>query len=222
VGPDLSILKTHLLPEEHCYNNCSHNDRKFEVGQHLTSIILVRNNPQADAVEKGNPIIVTDVIPIGLSDIHAYGQDWNINVSDEYSPALVTATYGGSYPVGPDTTMPPIYVNGKLTQDAVPSLTDSAMVNVPGDVDTTNNIATDTVFVLQSNHQHNNHHRQDHSNSQHNNNRQDHGNNQHNNNRQDHGNSQHNNNDTSTAASSNSTSSSYPALPHTGSDPFTT
>jgi uncharacterized repeat protein (TIGR01451 family) len=216
MGTDLSIIKTHFSPGQHCSsnNNCGNNDKKFEVGQQLTSIISVSNSAQTDAVEIGNPVVVTDIIPVGLSDIHAYGQDWNIKVSDEYSPALVIATYAGSYPIWPGTAMPPIYVNGTLTQDAVPSLTDSAVVDVAGDVNNVNNIATDTAYVLQSNQHHNNDHQRD--NSQH------HNNNQHHKKDQQHPNNDSNSSNNNNSNNSSSSRSSYPILPYTGSDPFAT
>ncbi len=63
-----------------------------------------------------------------------------------FKPASMTATYTGS-PVLAGNAFPPITVTGTFNSNAVPSLTATASVTVPGDVDSTNNSTTFTASV---------------------------------------------------------------------------
>jgi hypothetical protein len=104
----------------------------------------------AGSVTTPNTIIVTDVIPAGISNIRAFGQDWNITLSAATHSTILTAVYQGNYPVMSGENLPTIIVRGQLMPVADPGLTTVATVGVPGDRNPLNNMAIDTVFVHQS------------------------------------------------------------------------
>jgi len=133
-GVDLAISKTNL------------GGTSAQVGQ-ATSFNLVVSNVGTSPVVAPNPIIVTNVLPVGLSNVSATGTNWAITLSSPTSPNTITATYTGPYPVNPGQSLPPITITGTFTSAAVPSVTCSATVRTPGDTNPANNTATDTVQV---------------------------------------------------------------------------
>ncbi|GCE26372.1 hypothetical protein KDA_18560 [Dictyobacter alpinus] len=159
-------------------------------------------------------ITVQDVIPLGASHVHAYGTNWTFSISDKTSPTVIDAHYTGTDPLGPNQTLPVITITAELTDDAVPSLTDTATVDVPGDVNTDNNTAAFTVYV-QGEEQNNNsdHQNNDHQNNDHHNNNNEINNN--NNNSSNNENVQH----SSEHQNHQQQHHHYPGLPLTGSDP---
>ncbi|GCE26365.1 hypothetical protein KDA_18490 [Dictyobacter alpinus] len=164
-------------------------------------------------------ITVQDVIPLGASHVHAYGTNWTFSISDKTSPTVIDAHYTGTDPLGPNQTLPVITITAELTDDAVPSLTDTATVDVPGDVNTDNNTAAFTVYAHgeeqnnNSDHQNNDHQNNDHQNTDHHNNNNEVNNN--NNNSSNNENVQH----SSEHQNHQQQHHHYPGLPLTGSDP---
>ncbi len=139
--PDLSVVKINLGGDH------------FKVGDRVTYVIIVSNGSENAPV--GSPITVSDVIPLGLSNIEVKAPDWHISVSDHTSPAVITANYNGSFPVAPGQILSPITISGTLNENAVPSLTGTATVATLGDINEGNNTATDTIFVNDNSHQDN-------------------------------------------------------------------
>ncbi|MBA2393973.1 MAG: hypothetical protein H0V70_14680 [Ktedonobacteraceae bacterium] len=94
------------------------------------------------------PLTVTDQIPGGFNNIAASGTDWSVNLDTTTSPATMTATYTGTTPISPGTTLSSITLTGILTDQAVESLTNSATLSLQGDADSTNDTAS---AVIQAN-----------------------------------------------------------------------
>jgi uncharacterized repeat protein (TIGR01451 family) len=120
----------------------------FKVGDKVTYVIVVSNLSSGDPVVAPNTISVSDVLPLGLTDIKVDvdNSQWSYTSGDTNGPALLTVNYVGSYPVAAGQTLAPITITGKLTNDAVPYVTNTATVDTAGN-STVNNSATDTVFV---------------------------------------------------------------------------
>jgi uncharacterized repeat protein (TIGR01451 family) len=120
------------------------------VGDKVTYFLNAQNMDNAGSVTTPNTIIVTDVIPAGVSNVYAFGRDWNITLSATTHSTILTAVYQGEYPVMSGANLPAIIVRGQLMPVADPGLTTVATVGVPGDRNPLNNMAIDTVFVHQS------------------------------------------------------------------------
>lgn len=144
--PDLFISKTHL-----------NGNRVFRVGQRVTFLVVVGDTPTAGPVPVGSTITVTDVLPEGLRNIQVNAQGWHINTSNNRSPSVITATFNGG--VQPGQLLPVIRISGELTNQAVPSFTNTATVDVKDDACPENNTATDTICVERQQH-HQQHHQQ--------------------------------------------------------------
>ena len=142
-APDLSIVKVNLKGNH------------FKVGDKVTYVIIV-SNPLVDG-EVTSPITVTDIIPLGLSDITVKAPLWNTSVSYDTSPAVITADYNGDLPVVAGEVLSPISVTGTLNENAVPSLTDTTTVDTLDNIGD-NNTSTDTILVSPSNNHHRHHH----------------------------------------------------------------
>ncbi|GCE10803.1 DUF11 domain-containing protein [Tengunoibacter tsumagoiensis] len=158
--PDFSIVKTHLKGEN------------FTVGDTVTYQLEVSSELTGGTEYVPNSIIVTDVLPVGFKDLSAAGSGWDIHLTSSIGPAVLTATYIGSYPIPSGEALPTIQVSGTLTNDASSRLTNTALVESTGDGDPSNNVAIDTIFVQhpQQNNQNNNHQNQNNQNNQNNNN----------------------------------------------------
>jgi len=135
-APALAIVKVNL------------NGDRFKVGDKVTYVIVVENLSSGAPVVAPNTISVSDVLPLGLTDIKVGvdGSQWNYASGDNNGPALLTVDYVGNYPVAPGQVLAPITITGKLTNDAVPYVTNTATVDTAGNI-IVNNSATDTVFV---------------------------------------------------------------------------
>ncbi|GCE04751.1 DUF11 domain-containing protein [Dictyobacter aurantiacus] len=148
--PDLQIVKSSLGGDH------------FRVGDDVTFFIAVSNVSDSASVDDPSIIMVNDVIPIGLNNIHVEGKNWHFNVSDHNSPSVIDASFTGSAPLMPGQTLPVITITGRLTNDAVPTLTDTATVDLDGDsdVNTDNNTVMYTICVKKQHHHHQqeNHH----------------------------------------------------------------
>ncbi|GCE30515.1 hypothetical protein KDA_59990 [Dictyobacter alpinus] len=205
----------------HQNTNKSSNDDKhsaddyvFQVGDTVTYTLIVTNAETAGPVVAPNQVTVSDIIPLGEKNLQASGSGWTFTISSTTSPAVITATFVGPYPVRAGESLPPITITAILTSDAVPAITDTATVATPGNRGV-NSTATDTVFVeAQQNQQHE---EIDHnktvksSNDVSNNN---------NNNNDDRNHTEYNNEgNTPTTHRTHSHRNGTPGLPLTGSDP---
>ncbi len=131
--PDLAIAKT------------TEGGDSYLVGQSVTFDLLVTN---VSNVPVSNAISVIDSMPAGFTNLVVDGGgSWNITIPAETSPVEIRATYKGAFPVPAGQQLPVIRVRGLLTSAAVPSLTNVAMVNSPGDSNASNNTARKTLSV---------------------------------------------------------------------------
>ncbi|HEY4036818.1 MAG TPA: hypothetical protein VGL94_22905 [Ktedonobacteraceae bacterium] len=131
--PNLFISKSHLGGDH------------FQVGDDVTFIIVVGNDSHAGPTT--STITVSDSVPIGMHNLRASGHGWDITTSDTKSPAIIIAKYLGNDPVYGGEILPAIKISGKLTEETVPRLTNTARVHTGCDCDTSNNKAIDTIFV---------------------------------------------------------------------------
>jgi uncharacterized repeat protein (TIGR01451 family) len=121
-APDLIFSKTHLGGDT------------FNVGDSITYVMTVRNRAGAGSVPGGMPVVVTDNVPAGLSDVSADGgPDWQITITPNKNGTTVKATYIGLYPIAPGTTLAEIRVTGTINENAVGGFVNGASVNAPGD-----------------------------------------------------------------------------------------
>ena len=116
----------------------------------VTFIIVVGNDSHASSTT--STITVLDNIPVGMRNLRVSGHDWDITISHTKSPARITATYRGNRSINGGETLPAIKISGKLTEDAIPHLTNTTTVHTKCDCDLSNNKATDTIFVKQARH----------------------------------------------------------------------
>ncbi len=193
--PDVAIALTHEGGDH------------FKKDQKITYQLQVQDVVVTGPVTLADSIKVTFVVPVGLRQIMVSGQSWDMSLSATMSPAVLTATYIGPYPALPGQLLPPIFVTGQLTEDAIPSLTTTATVGTPGDSNPANNIAFDTVFVKQTQ-------QECEQQNDDNCNKKDHGQSHQKNQKQ----SSHNNNNQG-SSKSNDKRSTYPTLPDTGGSP---
>jgi hypothetical protein len=113
----------------------------------VTYTLSVHTAPHTGIIRRGIPVTFTDRVPVGLSHIIAKGDHWIIRVSSKLSPALVSGTYQGSYPIDPGTTLPAVTIQGTISPRVSRVLTDSAAVIVWGNADKVHSrtIVSDTV-----------------------------------------------------------------------------
>lgn len=100
----------------------------------VTYRLTIRNAADGGIIRTRIPVLFTDIIPRGLSNITATGDYWDTKVRATVRP-MVTGIYRGSYPVPANTTLPAITITGMVTADADNILTDSASVYVRGNRD---------------------------------------------------------------------------------------
>ncbi len=133
--PDLTIAKTVV------------GGNAFQVGNSVSYHLQASSTNVGGPVIASQAITVTDPLAAGLTNITATGSGWTYIVSATTSPATVTATYNGAYPVAPGTTLPLITITGTLTGAAINGLSNTATVGTGGDSDSTNNAATANIQV---------------------------------------------------------------------------
>ena len=134
--PDLSVNQTSI------------GTSPFVNGQQLGYVLSVKNERTIGLITSQNLIHLTEVIPVGLTDVSvSAGSGWRIVQSSTTSPLLIRATYTGSYPVTPGTTFAPIFVIGKIAAGSISSITCTAVIGVSGDLNPRNNLANNTAFV---------------------------------------------------------------------------
>ena len=117
-APDLFIVKTHTNP--------------FVTGTNATYSIAVGNN----GVTSIGPITVTDTLPATLTFVSAGGVSWSCAAAGQ----VVTCTSPASIPGSITLIVRP-------GVDAVPAVTNNALVSGGGDCDVTNNATADVAVV---------------------------------------------------------------------------
>ncbi|GCE30541.1 hypothetical protein KDA_60250 [Dictyobacter alpinus] len=135
VGPDLMLVHTNLYGDH------------ATVGDKVDFVIVVAKTRAAEAIPNSKSISVDEVMPLGLRNLQATGKDWLITLSDTVSPAVMHAQYIGKIGSHSTINLAPIAITGELTNDALPILTSTAAVDIPGDPATDNNLASSTLLV---------------------------------------------------------------------------
>ncbi|MFH1984954.1 MAG: C25 family cysteine peptidase [Pseudomonadota bacterium] len=129
-GADLSITKTH--------------SGTFARGANGTFTIRATNN--GPAAQTAN-IVVTDIIPSGMTYVSSTGTGWSVNVVG----STVTWTYAASAgsPVAAGTILPAITLTVAVAGGAPATIQNTATVDLGvGENNPGNNTATDTVSIL--------------------------------------------------------------------------
>ena len=124
-GPNLTITKSHT--------------GNFTQGQTGTYTLTVSNT---GASPTSGPISVTDSLPTGLTSTAATGDGWSCTAGGQ----SVTCTR--SDPLAPGASYPPITLTVQVAADALASVTNTAMVAGGGDVDSSNNSASDPTTII--------------------------------------------------------------------------
>jgi uncharacterized repeat protein (TIGR01451 family) len=106
----------------------------------VTYTLTIRNAADGGIIRKRIPILFTDIIPKGLSNIRVTGDYWETQVRTTVRP-MITGRYRGNYPVPANTTLPAITITATITSDAGDMLTNSASVHVQGNRDRGHNQA---------------------------------------------------------------------------------
>lgn len=101
----------------------------------VTYTLTMRSATHAGTIHSGVPITLMDILPQGLSNISANGNHWNTQVGFKYTRFVVSGTYKGNYPIAPGATLPIVTIKGTITRDANNMITNTALVNVPGNTD---------------------------------------------------------------------------------------
>ena len=130
VAPDLTIAKTHQGGAA----------GQFSQGQTgATYTILVGNSGQ---IASTGTVTVTDNIPSGLTLVSMAGAGWTCG--KPVNPANVCTR---TDPVAPSATYPAITVTANVASNAPAVVTNTAIVSGGGEVNTSNDTATDTTSV---------------------------------------------------------------------------
>ncbi len=119
----------------------------FFLGQPINYNLAVTNLPTGLA--ENQQITVSDVFPLGLTNLVATGNSWTFSFTNAVSPAVLTATYNGPYPVAPGATLPAISISGDLQSSALPVYTTAAFVGSADDPNPVLNTSVDVINVLQ-------------------------------------------------------------------------
>ena len=124
-GPNLTITKSHT--------------GNFTQGQTGTYTLTVSNT---GASPTSGPIAVTDSLPSGLASTAATGTGWSC------TPGGQSVTCTRSDPLAPGASYPPITLTVEVAANAPASVTNTAMVAGGGDVDSSNNSASDPTTII--------------------------------------------------------------------------
>ncbi|GCE22624.1 hypothetical protein KDK_64240 [Dictyobacter kobayashii] len=144
----VTAIATPLVPAPDLYLHLLRlSESHLKAGKKLTYVLIAGNSAGAARISKKNSIVIMEVVPLGLTHLKAQGRHWKISLSDTVSPAVLTATYDGTYPVKADTTLAPIFFSGMLNADAEPSITTTASIDAPGNTNALDSTATDTAFI---------------------------------------------------------------------------
>jgi hypothetical protein len=119
----------------------------YNVGNVVTFILLPYIGQSSRDIDNPGVIELNDVVPVGAQDIHVVGQCWDVAPFDSEGPTLISArlTCPASLTAGQE--LPVLRISLRLTNDAVPTFTNAAEVNVEGGNVSPDNISTYTVFV---------------------------------------------------------------------------
>ena len=142
VGPDLGI------------NLSTESASPLQSGQPVTYDLSVVNASAADLSVVPGLVTVTDVIPVGLENIVVSGSGWSLVAGEAsstqmhparslVSPTVVTAIYNASTVLPAGGALPPFQITGDVTDAALPRLTNTVSVLMPGD----NNPINDSSFL---------------------------------------------------------------------------
>jgi uncharacterized repeat protein (TIGR01451 family) len=123
-SPDMSIAKSHL--------------GNFYLGQIGAQYTLTASN--AGQTASSGLVTVTDNLPVGLIATAASGTGWTCTVG-----APTTCTRGDALAAG--ASYPPITLTVNVSSQAITPLTNSVTVSGGGEINTTNNTATDATIV---------------------------------------------------------------------------
>ena len=124
-SPDLTITKSHSVP--------------FRQGESGTYTITVSNT--GDSPTSGT-ISVTDSLPSGLSLSQASGTGWSC------TPCGQSFSCTRSDPLAPVASYPVITLRVEVAANAPESVTNTVMVAGGGDIDTSNNSASDPTAII--------------------------------------------------------------------------
>lgn len=122
--------------------------QNFQVGQQIDWVLSVQET--AKPVTSAYPITVIDMLPKGLVGLSSSGTHWRIMLSAFTSPATLTATYKGPYPLLPGVALPPITVSGILTLAAVPIVANSVLLEMSDVSCLLSPVSTHTIHVVAS------------------------------------------------------------------------
>jgi uncharacterized repeat protein (TIGR01451 family) len=118
-----------------------------QVGQTVTYTLSVSDGMAGGPVIAGQPITVTDAVPLSINQVTSTGTGWQFTTNPTLTATMITATYTGDYPILTGDSLPDITLNGVLTGAAVPTVTNSAKVSTPLDTDPSDNVSSDTLNV---------------------------------------------------------------------------
>src|SRR5260370_35191541 len=94
----------------------------------------IGNEVHTGTICKGIPIMFTDTIPQGLSNVRSKGDHWDIKVRPNVRPPVVPGTYKGRYPATSGATLSPVTITRTITRNACNGLISSPSMSVPGDI----------------------------------------------------------------------------------------
>ena len=123
-GPDLTLTKSHT--------------GNFTQGQPGTYSLTVSN---AGGTPTSGSVTVTDNVPIGLVPTSAVGTGWTCNI------AAQGMICNRSDPLAPGTSYPPITLTVAVAANAPASVTNTAIVFGGGEINPSNNTATDPTTI---------------------------------------------------------------------------
>ena len=125
-GPDLTITKSHT--------------GNFTQGQTGATYTLTVSNTGGSPTS--GSVTVTDNVPIGLVPTSAAGAGWTCNI------AAQGVTCNRSDPLAPGASYPPITLTVAVAVNAPASVTNTATVSGGGDVNSSNNSASDPTTII--------------------------------------------------------------------------
>ena len=125
-APDLTISKTHVG-----------NFTQGQIGAQFTVTVTNSGTPSTIGV-----VTLTDAVPPGLTPTAASGAGWTCTVTG----ATVTCTRSDA--LAPGASYPPVTITVNVAASAPASVTNTATISGGGDVNTTNNTATDVATIL--------------------------------------------------------------------------
>ncbi len=134
-APNMAMSTTHL------------DTGASQVGQSVTYTLSVSDGMAGGPVIAGQPITVTDTVPLSINQVTPSGTGWQFTTNPTLTATMITATYTGDYPILTGDSLPDITLSGVLTGAAVPTVTNSATVSTPLDSDPSDNISSDTLNV---------------------------------------------------------------------------